>query len=565
MKKLLASLLMLAMLLGAAALAETVTETILDTRSVSLCKETNCYVARVDDGYRLFDVHGNSLSAAYRSMTVKQNGYYMEVQNVSSAGNLNCLGLLDYAGREILPLEYGDFDFFEPDWVLAYVLAPAEGDTGEYKDADGNRYIVSHTDVVYKGEIIGRLTREDYTKSATVGVRGSYLFVKPNQNHVYWLDGDFNRVDVTDSSYVSISEFNSFSRKGVLHNATQQYAFTAGCTLTPDQVEQYVWFDSSTSTLLDLQGNVIAKDLYYDYATWYNGYFVIKRDGMAGIMDDKGNEIVAPVYKDISANDGMFLGGYNAVLDSKGCLSFVDPAGNVTASVDYELSYSDYKGYTYNAPIVAVKNMGKYMLISATHGQLPGMYEDMLTPHGQHKFIAVQKDGLWGCVNMAGEVIVPFTLRYTPTISEDGTVIVGTNEDRENVLYHVTQDAAPSVPESWTETKTSGEDVDTTPVLAEGAWECTCGVITNGKFCPECGSKKPEPTATPEPTSAPAADDGSWTCTCGSVNAGKFCPECGSKKPEATATPAPEPQCASCGYKPEGAAPKFCPECGAKF
>ena len=53
-------------------------------------------------------------------------------------------------------------------------------------------------------------------------------------------------------------------------------------------------------------------------------------------------------------------------------------------------------------------------------------------------------------------------------------------------------------------------------------------------------------------------DDGSWTCTCGTVNASKFCPECGQKKPE-------DPQCQSCGYKPEGAAHKFFPECGTKF
>lgn len=55
---------------------------------------------------------------------------------------------------------------------------------------------------------------------------------------------------------------------------------------------------------------------------------------------------------------------------------------------------------------------------------------------------------------------------------------------------------------------------------------------------------------------APA--DGSWSCTCGAINTTKFCPECGQKKPE-------DPQCSSCGYKPEGAAPKFCPECGTKF
>ena len=50
------------------------------------------------------------------------------------------------------------------------------------------------------------------------------------------------------------------------------------------------------------------------------------------------------------------------------------------------------------------------------------------------------------------------------------------------------------------------------------AWKCACGATATGKFCPECGAKKPEP----QPSVG-------WTCTCGAVNAGKFCPECGEK------------------------------------
>ena len=47
-------------------------------------------------------------------------------------------------------------------------------------------------------------------------------------------------------------------------------------------------------------------------------------------------------------------------------------------------------------------------------------------------------------------------------------------------------------------------------------WQCACGAINTGKFCPECGSPKP------------AAE---WQCACGTVNKGKFCPECGAKRP----------------------------------
>lgn len=50
-------------------------------------------------------------------------------------------------------------------------------------------------------------------------------------------------------------------------------------------------------------------------------------------------------------------------------------------------------------------------------------------------------------------------------------------------------------------------------------WTCDCGATAKGKFCPECGAKKPE-------------EEKSWICSCGQENSGKFCDECGAKKPE---------------------------------
>ena len=87
---------------------------------------------------------------------------------------------------------------------------------------------------------------------------------------------------------------------------------------------------------------------------------------------------------------------------------------------------------------------------------------------------------------------------------------------------------------------------------AANSWKCSnCGTMATGKFCPECGAKKSEPTVN------------GWVCSCGTVNKGKFCMECGAKKPAGV----PLYRCDKCGWEPEDPAnpPKFCPECGDPF
>ena len=69
--------------------------------------------------------------------------------------------------------------------------------------------------------------------------------------------------------------------------------------------------------------------------------------------------------------------------------------------------------------------------------------------------------------------------------------------------------------------------------------------------------------STPQPVSQPA-DDGNWLCpACGATNAGRFCTNCGAKKPE----PAKVFRCDKCGWTPEDPThpPKFCPNCGDPF
>ncbi len=81
--------------------------------------------------------------------------------------------------------------------------------------------------------------------------------------------------------------------------------------------------------------------------------------------------------------------------------------------------------------------------------------------------------------------------------------------------------------------------------LEKDAWTCSCGNVTSGKFCSECGNKKP-------------SAKGSWICSeCGNECTGKFCSNCGAKAPE------DEWVCNKCGAQNDKNA-KFCSECGNK-
>lgn len=78
------------------------------------------------------------------------------------------------------------------------------------------------------------------------------------------------------------------------------------------------------------------------------------------------------------------------------------------------------------------------------------------------------------------------------------------------------------------------------------SWKCSCGATVTGKFCPECGTRRPEPVQA-----------GRWKCSCGAVNTGKFCAECGSPRPEGDG----EWKCPQCGTVSKG---KFCQNCGTR-
>ncbi len=102
-------------------------------------------------------------------------------------------------------------------------------------------------------------------------------------------------------------------------------------------------------------------------------------------------------------------------------------------------------------------------------------------------------------------------------------------------------------------------------------YEKTAEALHNA-LMPACGGTKPSAAqnlintvaaAVQAAQEKQAAADAQWTCSCGAVNTGKFCTNCGAKKPDAPK----KYRCDKCGWTPADPSnpPKFCPQCGDPF
>lgn len=510
-KSLLAVTLCLCLLLAGlpAACADTVVSTALyNWYSAELNVYTNTIMVHDRNGaYYLIDKDGNKISADYADMTQRRSVYRVF--------NGEQYGIIDgRTGQVLVPCAYDHTDSVEYDnakWLVGYRLsATGTADQNDFYSTNystGNKtyYMIEYTDFYFKGNKVGTLQRSEFTGSSTTAVHGDYLFIKNSTGYTAYTPDFTSRT--TEETYAA--EYSSSN----IHQGTGQQAFTPSCTLTADEVDR--WVMENNNFFYDLQGNLLfTAQKPYSYTTINDKSYARVRmnDGKYGVIDMQGNEIIPPVCDEIGYDDQYFLSGYQAVsVDGK--IGYYNTAGEVTCPFVYAYSSASARG-----AFASLKDLtGGYIVLSGAMGELPMHFEevDLNSNASATCFTGVDSNGNVGVMDVYGNILVPFDgtfAKYTWTlqVSLDGTVILGKNVSGQYVVYQVdkgnnTQDAAQDQP-----------------------------------------------------------DDGTWTCqSCGQTgNTSKFCPNCGTQKPEEPAAQV----CSSCGYKvEEGETALFCPNCGTKF
>lgn len=435
MKKLIA--LFLALMLPLCASAATVTGTHTTANVVYMGSASNTYIVQMPDGFQIFAADGTAIGPVWGNMGPKLNGAYYQVLNNGGYSAVNAKGDL------VLPDNYFGFVTAGDAWLLGVVMAATTDANADYSSSSGAKMNVVRADVVVDGQMIGSLSRDQYLTSAAAGQLGDYLYIYHADGRCLFFDKALNQTAEVYLAAKPEEEFSLVDGK-YIHVPTQQVAFCAESTLTEAQVSQ-------TAMLVDkdvigLQGQVLftlpaeghlSADVHGDYV---DQFAFAGMDLGHGLWDLKGNLLVPCLY-DLSANQysdrPFFLSGYEAGVTMGGDLYFYDTTGAVTASVTGKgLRTTALKGFSHGMPILAVQEGAGYTLISATHGVLPGVYEDYdLNFTGAH-LISVCQNGLWGCVGLDGNAVVPFEHEGV-AISGDGTLVMGQKPDGSWVAYNI--------------------------------------------------------------------------------------------------------------------------------
>lgn len=423
MKKLLALLLTLCLCLcTAASLGE---ETLWEVSRLEMNETTNTFAMckTYGDHYYVVDADGNTLSEGYASLSVMHNGFQVVDDN-----GLNVRGFLDGQGQLVMPMQYGDIDWISERWMAGVVLAEATGEDYDYKAIlSDDVYRIEQVDVYHNGTLAGTLSRQEYYSATAYG---DYLLITDR-------NGDrafYNKSMEKSACVVEYSqEYSSDYKTGVItHCGSNQPAFVPECTLTADEVQKSIWVDSD-GVARDLQGNVLF-DLGRTYESYYDfegDYATVKLNGLYGMVDKSGREVLPCEYDEIYSDyddRGFFANGYQLV-SRDGMIGFVDLNGNAVSGFNYSADVTK----TYYQPFAYLQGLdGKYVVISPL-GELPEHYVEVDFEKGCPVFRAENADGAAGVVDMAGNALIPFDGTYDDTydfdISNDGTLASGMTDD----------------------------------------------------------------------------------------------------------------------------------------
>ncbi len=502
--------LVMTMVLSVGALAEE-NYVEIKARDVVVNRNTETMGCRFDgvDDYCLIDAHGNPVTEPlYAEMRAVSDAPFFRV-SVHAADGVHDEGLIDEKGNTLIPCQYADVSVISDRWATGVKLVPSSSDDKDYTFTNWNTneksfYRIETVDFYFRGTLAGTLTRSEYDGYPMA--YGDYICVTARDKTKTYYNSRMEK-SPKQGEYGEYETTYHRGKSTYTHNGSGQEAFTAGCTLTPDEVVQSIVYENGK--VYDLQGGEPFKPAQnYDLVrTFKGGYAVVSMNRMKGLIDETGKEIIPVEYDDVGnyEDDPLRYGCISVVKDGK--FGFVDASNRVTCNFVYPNDIVTNRG-TFGS----VKNLdGTIIVLSGRVGELPEHYAEVSMMTGARAFQATNAEGNVALIDIFGQTLVPYTDAYSISYNRDATVAAISMGGRVYRIYHFE--------------KASQEEKAKGSAAAGDTWTCSNGHEGNtGNFCGKCG----------EPRPAEKQEDEKIFCTgCGTAYEGpdipNFCPNCGTK------------------------------------
>lgn len=397
--------------------------TLENVSSIYMNEYNNTYALHIEgeNTYTLVDALGKPISDTQYLYLIPSYRYFVARIDDKENG----LGLIDATGKIVVPMEYVDFSFISDRWIAAYKGTPVEEgmdyDTSDNSLSETVYYVIDTVDFYLNGVKAKTLSQSEYVYATAYG---NYLEIIDENDEYHHYDKNGNESPCTEYG----EYFHYYPEDGsdavYIHTGTNQQAFTAGCTLTAEDVQEP--FMEINGFIVDLQGNQLFANEWgsirylVDGGVFAGGY----RHGI-GLIDKDGNLLLPMEYDSVGVM-GYDLGnvmdyGYVPVVKN-GKYGFASLRGKDTSGTFVDAEKIGYCGLSY----AFRDEEGKIWVISAVSGllEIPFVYLDYNYPCVT--FVGQTEDGKIAVYGLNGEVLLTndsWKYMNDIEISSDGTTV----------------------------------------------------------------------------------------------------------------------------------------------
>ena len=355
-----------------------------------------------------------------------------------SEDGINTRALVHLNGAQVTEPTYGAFTVYNKNWVLAYVLNPADEETSTYKRGK-EFFTIDHYDLYYVEDDAASTTpigtlQPDAFKSAAV--HGDFIAIMNQADQVALYDKTFQLLDYpmekTSTPVYGVSEY------AIVNRVTGEMVADGYTAVSERPVNVGLWlittrFDfrgKKLYSVIDLQGNELMSPTEYVIGTMTNHYAVVSgEDKLKGLYSiDEGRLIVPCEFFNIMigkvSTDNYVHHGYVAVEDGDLRGYYDVAAGRLSC----EIKYNRTEVTTVGCSTFWKVEDGLYMLAAADGVETEVHVDEILANNrGDGYWLVAKRDGLFGVIDWHGNEVLPFEHNKAITITDDSQAIIRTS------------------------------------------------------------------------------------------------------------------------------------------